>query len=164
VVPSHQARKRRRAFCSLRFTRRHLCCKVKILQRVIQLTTNLLRSIPVFDFSYSLHILLLHLGAQVVCERSRHHKLLRLILGRKLNFVSMSWCLTLLLESCKRTVGRVFSAVLGHLASPARTLMDVASIYTLFIPVQSGIIIISLSLCCWRQIVRTTEDVFLWVL
>ena len=72
----------------------------------------------------------------------------------------MKLCLTLLLESLKRTVRRVVGAILhmclGQLASSARTCMDVASI-----PVQSGIP--DLSLCCWRQIVRTTEDVFLWV-
>jgi hypothetical protein len=69
----------------------------------------------------------------------------------------MNLCLTLLLKSLKRTVRRVVGAVLGQLASPARTCLDVASI-----PVQSGIP--DLSLCCWRQIVRTTEDIFLWVL
>lgn len=116
-----------------------------------------LRSAPIFDFSYSLHILLLHLGAQVVCERSSHHKLLRLILGRKLNFLSVSRCLALLLESCERAMRRVFSAILGHFASPARTLLDIASI-----PVQSRIS--NLSLCCRRHVVRTTEDVFLLVL
>ena len=59
-----------------------------MLQRVVKL-----RSIPVFDFFYSLHILLLHRRAQVVCEWSRHDKLLWLILGRRLNFFGMYYIL-----------------------------------------------------------------------
>lgn len=101
---------------------------LEIRQRVIPQA-----SVPVFDFSYSLHILLLHLGAQVVLEWPCHHKPLRLILGRDVYFVGMGG---------KR---REVIAIL-QLAPFGGTFIGTPG------PVGLGVTLA----CCWRQIMRIT--------